>query len=115
MSAVRERVKSVLDKTGLLEPIRNVRDRLEGPKPPPEVTKNQGQCWFFESEDFHTRVYVYNYWTENYKIPNATLTYTLFDSAGKQVGTGSEPLSENYTAAFDSRELIPRHGLRRPF
>lgn len=115
MSAVKQVVKSVLEHTGLLEPVRNVRSKLETTLNPPEVTRNHGQCWFYEDGDFHTRVYVYNYWRDNYKIEEPVLTYMLHDATGKLVAKGSQALGEEESLVLDSRELIDRHKLRRPF
>ena len=113
MIAAKETIRKVLQQTGLLEPLRAARGRSEKPAPAPEPipTSGQGQCWFRHTEDVRTRVYVYNYWNENYKIPEPTLSYSLWDSAGKLLGRGEHTLSDEETWVVDSAVLAERHAL----
>lgn len=76
---------------------------------------NSGFCWIKEGNGISTRLYVYNYWSENYGVPSVRLRWTLFDAAGRRRGTGVRTLAADATAVIAGTDLLRDAGVASPF
>lgn len=79
------------------------------------VVENSSFCWVKEDEEFSTVLYLYNYWSENYKIQEPVLNLTLLDSAGKDYGVLKVRLLPDETRAIPVSELMQSLGVSKPF
>lgn len=78
----------------------------------PRVPENSSYCYFVENEELSTVIYLYNYWSENYKIERPEIKFHLLDMEGNEKGTHVVFLSPNGCAAVKGNDLLSAAGIQ---
>lgn len=81
----------------------------------PKLIENSSFFYAREDEEMSTVLYVYNYWSENYKIERPELTYTLLDAAGRDLGSMSLTLEPNSVNAVPVSKIMDACHVSKPF
>lgn len=71
--------------------------------------------WFREDEACHTRATMRNYFSLSYEISNPTYSLALYDPDGNRLAEWKRGVKPDETLIVESRELIDRLGIGRPF
>ncbi len=77
----------------------------------PRVPENSSYCYFVENGDVNTTIYLYNYWSENYKIERPEIKFHLLDMDGNEKGTHTVTLPPNGCAAVKGKDLLAAAGM----
>ena len=104
-------LRELIKKTVLHRPAKRVRDAVRRQLP----TTSSSFCWIKEGEGVSTRVYVYNYWSENYGLSRVRLQWALYGPDGRRVGRGVRPLRRDETIVIAAADLAREAGVALPF
>lgn len=81
----------------------------------PAVPQNSSFCYAREDDSIQTIIYLYNYWSENYKIERPTIQFQLITPQGETSAPYSITLEPNGCAAVRVEEILSRVGMKKPF
>lgn len=81
----------------------------------PKTIQNSSFCWISEGAEFSTTLYLYNYWSENYKIERPTVVFAVYDVHGKLKGEYPATLEPNGTTSFPVATILEKIGVSLPF
>lgn len=81
----------------------------------PAIPENSSFCYVREDEHVQTVIYLYNYWSENYKIEKPQITFELITSEGNAMGKYPVTLEPNGSATVRVADIISHVGAKKPF
>ena len=81
----------------------------------PRVPENSSFCYVREDEKMSTTIYLYNYWSENYKIERPEITFNILNADGKNLGKKSVVLEPNASAAVRVGDILTHVNVPTPF
>ena len=91
---------------------RAMRRRMGASQGPPV---NSSMCWIHEDTDWHSRVFLLDYWGENYKMPGPRIRMTLYDRDGQCRLDRDVTVPVDGALCIESAALVDEAGLTRPF
>lgn len=78
--------------------------------------QTSGFGWIKESDTFHTRFFLHNYWTENYKISEPiSVNIAVHDEAGTRLGEASFDIRPDGVLAIPGADILSRTNVNTPF
>jgi hypothetical protein len=91
-----------------------VNGRIRHVQPPPQAT-NSAFVWARAANDCSTIVWIHNYWSDTYDIPNPTISCTLLSGPGIAVASVEVDLPKDGTIGVDVRTICRDHHIDLPF
>jgi hypothetical protein len=76
---------------------------------------NSAFCWVKAGEGVATRIYLYNYWAENYGIPRPRTHWTIHRADGRRVSGGTLVLEPHALRVVDVNAVLAEAGVATPF
>ncbi len=71
--------------------------------------------WVRESAEFHTRLYIFNYWTEHYGVERVPISIDVRASDGTVLGGESITLDPRETRVVEAGPILSKLGIATPF
>jgi hypothetical protein len=72
-------------------------------------------CWVCEERNFHTRVYLFNYWSEGYGVSDVVYELSLHGRDGQKIHGWEVPMRPRETKCVDLQAVIREQGVVTPF
>jgi len=72
-------------------------------------------CWVCEDRNFHTRVFLFNYWSETYGVSDVMYELSLHDRDGRQVHSWETPMRPKETKCVDVAAVVGELRIKTPF
>jgi len=79
----------------------------------PETTN--ALVWVREAENFHTRIYIFNYWTEHYNFNNVSISWELRNQLGEVVARDVFAMAPRESKVIEVSEWLRQKGIASPF
>lgn len=112
MASITQASLRVVAATPLGGPLKRLRNSVY--KWIPKQTSGFG--WIKESDTFHTRFFLHNYWTENYQISEPiAVRIAVHDEAGTRLGEASFDIQPDGVLAIPGADILSRTNVNTPF
>jgi hypothetical protein len=72
-------------------------------------------CWVCEDRNFHTRVYLFNYWPEAYGLSDVIYELSLHGRDGQKIHSWEVPMRPQETKRVEFQRVLREQGVETPF